>query len=219
MLIPPFSTSIFQQFAQQSGLDKRSASKTPETLEALENDEFERSRNQYQLLKTVVPHYTLELMNDILKLLQQYKKHHTLHLSAEWGQTPQAQTETKAQRLQKALWIFSQLQAASSDIIAMNQLACALDQVEKSYDPQSYTLLSARKPLRLTFPVVEVIQGKPLQTCYGIAHIAFFRPDGAVQIQCLRDEFSRLSFPRRAHSSQAVVLTKSTQSDSLFWDY
>jgi hypothetical protein len=195
------------------------------TGDALQGDEFRRTRQPYESIKTVTPVFCDGLTQSIAAEILRYEAETGRFIAPAYRfpnpDAPEAWVTNKPERLAPTLWIFAQLPPAAHADEAINQLACVIHQVEalaqRRYKRISHLYLPDPRAMRLTEALPETVQQQRFLVSLGTRHVTLFRADGAVQVQCLPERPEKLAYPHRAKIPGLVLLTKPGIVDSEFW--
>jgi hypothetical protein len=194
------------------------------TDDALQGDEFRRTRRPYETIKIVEPIFTEELESAIQQLLVRYES------GVGWippayrftsPENPKRWKTNKRARLKPILWVLGELPSADTQKEAINQVACVIQKVEEiahqRFQDVAHLYLPDPLPMRLPEPLPETAGGQKLLVSYGTRHVTLFKTDGGIQVQCTPREAQKLDYVRRANTPGIELLTKLGDSSSAFW--
>lgn len=222
--------------ASQRGwkLPKKGLKRITPVEDALAGDEFAKAKTTYEHLKTVTPVFTPQLTAQIQMAIQPYESNipaaerwlpnsSSAYSSFTHNRSTSDWKTNKEARLKIALQFMHQLPPADTQQEAINQLACVLHTVEnlaleRARSASAGSLYLDPKPLRLTEPVQEMVQGQPIQVSYGIRHVTLFHPHGGIQVQCLPEHLQGVDYRKRAATGQVVIFDKPGLRGEPFWN-
>lgn len=203
----------------------KSPALTP-TGDALQGDEFRRTRQPYESIKTVTPVFTEALTRRIEAEILRYEAETGRLIPPAYRFPKPEQPETwmtnKPDRLAPILWVFSQMPPVGTSGEAINQMACVIHKVEaiaqRRYKRIAHLYLPDPRAMRLTEALPETVQHQRILVSLGTRHVTLFKDNGAVQVQCLPERPEKIAYHTRAKCPGIVILTKPGHSDSAFWN-
>lgn len=204
-----------------------------ETQDALQGDEFRRTRHPYETIKLVTPVFSEELIrrieSEIWRYEGRYKTGNGQRIPPAYRfpkiDNPESWGTNKAARLEVILAIFERLPALPEQSQTINQLACVIQHVEtiaqRRFQEVSHLYLPDPLPIRLPEPLPETVKlgavKQRILVSYATRHVTLFREDGAVQVQLTPERPEKLAYVERAKIPGLVILTKPGTSGWDFW--
>ena len=224
-LIPSLERPLNPLRQKAASLLRDKDQRLEETQDALQGDEFRRTRNPYESIKLVTPVFNPTLSAQIKQEIIEYESQSITKIPPAYRfpkiDTPEAWGTNKALRLEPILWVMGRLPSSDSQKETINQLACVIQRVEtiaqNRYHEVSHLYLPDPLPMRLPEPLWETV-GKPrVLVSYGTRHVTIFKEDGAIQVQCTPERLEKLNYAKRAKSPGVVLLTKPGLFPGDFW--
>lgn len=237
-LRPSLQESVLIDSRRQQRADTPESVRIAPVDDALSGDGFHKAKTTYQHLKTVTPRFTPFLALQIQLAILRYEQavpagippalRWSVPVSGYGNSTvPVLAADSlwktnKRDRLDAALAVLAGIPPVDSPEVAINQLACVLDRVEaialeRARKNGGEPTLIDPKPLRLTEPVLETVNGQSVWVSYGIRHVTLFNQVGAVQVQCLPNQPDTRDYQKRAARAGFVLWEKSGANAKAFW--
>lgn len=225
-LIPTLERPLGPLRQKAASLLRNKDQRLEEVQDALQGDEFRRTRHPYEAIKLVTPLFNATLSDQIEAGILAYESRSGIRIPPAYRfpkiDAPETWGTNKAVRLEPILWIMERLPSSQSQEETINQLACVIQQVEsiaqKRYHEVSHLYLPDPLPMRLPEPLGETIGKHRVRVSYGTRHVTIFKEDGAIQVQCTPEQLEKLDYAKRAKNPGVVLLTKPGFFPTDFWE-
>ena len=156
-LMPTLERPLSPLHQKAAGLLRDKHQRLEEVQDALQGDEFRRTRNPYEAIKLVTPIFNPTLSEQIEQQILAYENQSGQRIPPAYRfpkiDAPETWGTNKAVRLEPILWIMERLPSPKSQEETINQLACVIQRVEaiaqKRYHEVSHLYLPDPLPMRL----------------------------------------------------------------------